>query len=129
MDIIKLAGIAIIGVSASILLKDKGKEYSVIIGVITAVIILISAITAFAPVIQFINNIAGQISGSGEYIAIMLKCIGICYICSFAQDLCEENGEKTLASGIELAGRAAVMLLCLPMIKKLAEMAFGMINM
>jgi hypothetical protein len=43
-------------------------------------------------------------------------------------DFCRQGGEGQLAGGVELAGKAELLLLCLPRLKELFELASGMLE-
>ena len=57
-----------------------------------------------------------------EYLTILFKALGICYITQFASDICKDCGENTLAVQAEIAGKIALMLLALPLFGTLAEL-------
>jgi stage III sporulation protein AD len=46
----------------------------------------------------------------------------------FTAELCRDAGEGALASRLELAGRAEILLLALPLIRELTALAAGMLG-
>jgi len=60
--------------------------------------------------------------GMGEhYLAILLKVIGITYICEFCASVCKDAGYGTVASQLEILGKLAVMFAGLPVLLAVAK--------
>lgn len=53
-----------------------------------------------------------------------MTVVAVAIICQTVCDVCKDNGENTLASVVEFAGNAEIILLSLPIIKKLLDTAF-----
>ena len=60
--------------------------------------------------------------------SILLKSLGICLITQIACDTCRDIGETAIASRLETAGKAAMLLLILPMFLGLLEQAVFLIG-
>ena len=73
-----------------------------------------------APLIQDIKGYA-ESSGAESYFAVMLKALAISLCCRMSADICRDCGENSLASRVELAGKAGIVILSLPVIKQLLE--------
>ncbi len=119
MDIIKIAALCIISSIMCSLFSKDNKEYSLYIKAAAACMILCGIIIYISPVIDSINNIFLRTGIESEYLTILFKAIGICYISQFAYDICKDCGENTLASQVEIAGKAALIMLAMPLIEKL----------
>ena len=50
-------------------------------------------------------------------------------ICKLCADICRDCGESSLASGIEGAGRIAIISLCIPVIGELMRLALKILEM
>ncbi|MEG0615345.1 MAG: stage III sporulation AC/AD family protein [Oscillospiraceae bacterium] len=127
MDIIAIAGICIVAVVLCKLLDKYGKEYSIFIGIAVSAIILISIIGLLKPVIATITDIFTQSGVSGEQLKILFKTLGICYITQFAYDVCKDGGENAIASQIEIAGKASVLIISLPLFTSLISIVSKLI--
>ncbi|MBR6594775.1 MAG: stage III sporulation AC/AD family protein [Clostridia bacterium] len=57
------------------------------------------------------------------YFGLLFKAVGISLLCTVAADICRDMGENGLANGVEGAGRAAILLLSLPVVRYLLESA------
>ena len=72
--------------------------------------------------IYSIDRITGYININMEYISILLKMLGISYICEFATNICKDAGYGAIASHIELAGRVTMVVMSLPILFHVIDM-------
>lgn len=122
-DVLRLCGIAILGLCAVLLLRERNLTFAVLCGggavlVIALYLLESGAITA----VQTITDAAAE-SAFADYAAILIKALGIAYISAFTAELCQSAGEGMLASAAVLAGKGELILLSLPMISRLLEIA------
>lgn len=61
-------------------------------------------------------------------VALLLKALGICLLTQLTADVCRDAGETALATHTELAGKAALLLLILPMFVQILDLAVTFIN-
>lgn len=118
----KLAAIAGLCISASVICRifDKeSREYGVLISATAAVIVTSVSIAALMPVIDFINSLYDAIGADEEYINILYKALGICYLTSAASGVCRDSGESALAATVESGGRISLAVMSLPLFKEI----------
>ena len=128
MDIFNIIAIGIVGSLICILLKQYKPEYATILALCCGVMIFAVIISMLTPIF---DNIKTLLSNSGvnlEYSKIIVKSLGICYISQLASDACKDSGQSMIASKIELAGKASILVLCLPLFEKLSNIAISLIN-
>lgn len=70
-----------------------------------------------------------KLGNSSEYIAIMLKSLGISFLVKICSDICRDCGEGSLAFGIESAGKLCVIYMCLPLISDMLGCANEILDM
>ena len=122
-SILKLCGVAIIGlVCASVMRTFKGNVSWLISGV-TGILIAGGAIAFLYPIITYIDEISNDTAFS-VYIETILKAFGISLISQVTSDVCRDCGENTIAGRVEFAAKACIMLLSLPVVKSLLCVAF-----
>ena len=63
-----------------------------------------------------------------EYFKVAIKALGIGYITSFIADACRDSGQSSLAAKAELAGKAAIFVLSLPLLISVLNIAVGLIE-
>lgn len=124
-SILKICGAAIISVVLAQVLKNRGSSLSGHLSEITGVTILISVIASLSPLISFVRELITGTEGSSDVIPLLMTVVAIAIVCQTVCDICKDNGENTLSSVVEFAGNAEIILLSLPIIKKLLDTAFG----
>lgn len=124
-DIIRICGICMIALIMTLLIKQFNIALSKSVPHVTAVIVIISALTALKPIIQYIkNSLSSVTSSSDELISVLFKAVAIALISQLISEFCRENGENVLASSLEFAANAQILLLSLPIITELLNIIF-----
>ena len=67
------------------------------------------------------NNLSENANLNERYMVIILKILGIAYIAQFGMEMCKDAGENAIASKIEIAGKALIMTVSIPIITGVAE--------
>lgn len=122
MDIFKICIIAIISVIVILTIKPQMANMSVLITIVSGVIIFMMIIPTLEEVITSILDIVSMLDIGIENISIILKIIGISYICEFSSQICIDAGENAIASKIELAGKMLIMFISIPIITRLLSL-------
>ena len=124
-NILKIGGAAIISVVLAQILKNRGSSLSGHLTEITAVTILISVIASLSPLVSFVRGLISGGDGETDVINLLMTVVAVAIICQTVCDICKDNGENTLSSVVEFAGNCELILLSLPIIKKLLDTAIG----
>ncbi|MGN0586942.1 MAG: SpoIIIAC/SpoIIIAD family protein [Oscillospiraceae bacterium] len=119
MDMIKIAAICIISAVICGILGAQGREYALYIKIAAVCMIMSAVVVYISPVIDGINSIFLRADIDDKYITVLFKAVGICYISQFACDICKDSGENALATQAELAGKAALIVLAMPLVEEL----------
>ncbi len=126
MDGEKLGLIAAVCVFAAALCRlfDNGaKEYGVLIKTIVSAGVMTAVAVGITPVLREIEELYSATGGSGEYLTILMKSLGICFLTQLAADICRDSGESALATQAEAAGKTALFVIALPLFHRAAELA------
>lgn len=115
MNIVSICGVAIVSAVLVITLKRHNHEISILISIGAAVIILLSVIEYVINSIESVSTILAQANISTEYVIILLKVMGICFLTEFTCDCTKEAGLDALSGNIALAGKVLVLVTSLPM--------------
>lgn len=128
MDVFIICVSAVVAAVFALLLKKYNPEIAMLTTLITGIIIFTAVLSALSPAIELLNRFSSLAPGVGDNVSILLKSIGICYICQFSADSCRDSGQSALAGKIELAGKVAVVLLCLPLLEEIVNLAMSIIG-
>ena len=126
LNIFSLAGVAIAGAVLSLVIRKNNPEQSFAITVSVCVLLLIWAIPSIASIMSTVNSISNY--ALLDDAAYLFKAVGICLVAQLAARVCVDYGQGSIASTIETAGTAAVVVLSLPMIEELLKIITGLIN-
>lgn len=97
-------------------------EYSTLLSIGACLFIVSFIIGRLGNVLDSIDRITGYININMEYISILLKMLGISYICEFATNICKDAGYGAIASHIELSGRVTMVVMSLPILFHVIDM-------
>ncbi len=128
MEFLSLIGVALTAAVLAVLLRQYKPDYALLIGIGAGVLILIAVITKAQPVFEEISTLMSGAHVNSEYILILIKSLGICFVAQLASDACRDAGESAIASKVELAGKFAVLLIALPLFGQIANLALSMMN-
>lgn len=127
-DIFKILAILLVSAVISIILKQKNGEYALLVsvsaGIITAAFILKHLNSSILTLKGYIEDYGIET----EYFKVALKALGIGYVTSFIADACRDSGQTSLASKAELAGKAAIFVLSLPLLISVLNIAVGLVK-
>ena len=116
MDIIKIGAIGITGVLLAVFFRSVKAAYAVYIGVITGLLIFgitLENLAVFMDEVQLFQSI---IQADNGFLTILLKIVGITYICEFCAGICRDAGYGAVGGQIEIFGKVMVLLTGLPIL-------------
>ena len=125
-----LLKICAIGIAALIIIsivKTYKPEFTVEVTLCAGMILLYFIIDSLKYGFGFIANIYEDLSYGTEYFPIILKVLGIAYITEFAAAICQDAGEKSIASKVELAGKIAIFFAAIPVFTSLLDLLNSLI--
>lgn len=115
-EMLKIAGMAILAVSAGMILRQYRPEMAVQVSLAAGIIILAYGLEAVLGIRDGVEAFLAKYGVSGESAKAIFKIIGIAYMAQFASDICRDCGENAVASKVELAGRVMMIVVAFPLI-------------
>lgn len=104
------------------MLNQYMPSYTIMITIVTGVIILMLIIPTLETVLVSIFGIINLVNIDLAQIGIIIKIIGIAYICEFCSQICIDAGQSAIASKIDLSGKVLIMIISLPIITDLINL-------
>ena len=127
-DIVKISVLAVVCTVVTALIKQYAPSYSSLAQIAALVAVLTLGMTfikdALSSALELMNVSAHQ----SEYIYLLIKALGIAVTAKFAADACRDSGSSSLAGAVELAAKAAILVLTMPMLKALAAAVSGLLG-
>ena len=122
MEIIKIIGIAFSAVIIIIIIKQYKPEFALYISLIASALILFLLLNKISGIVTLLNNLANKMSGtSQEFLKILIKITGIAFLTEFAVSICQDSGESSIASKVDLGGKIIIITMSIPIISSMLE--------
>ncbi len=128
MEIVRIALIGIVAGVLVVTVKQKQPELALQVSIIAGLIIFIYVLDYIVIAIDYIKDLVNKYNIPFETITVVLKIIGIAYICEFAVQVLKDTGENALANKVEIAGRVFIVVLSLPILSSFMNMVLGMLE-
>ena len=77
---------------------------------------------------SYIDRLTAYVSVNISYIDVILKMIGIAYICRFSSDICKDAGCNAMASQVEMAGKITLILLSMPILMGVIDLVVTIVE-
>lgn len=110
-----------------ILLRGQKSGFSTGVAATAAVLLFGTAVSELLPVMREVSEMANG-SGVGKWMAVMMKTLGIAVVVQFGADICRDSGETSIASKLEMVGKAEIILLALPLMRELIALAVRLVG-
>ena len=128
MLVFKIIGRGICSAVLAITVKQHRPELAIAVPILSAAAILSLCVPYLSSVLTMFENIAEESGIDTAYVKIVIKIIGVAYICQFASDICKDAGESSIAGKIELGGKIVIITMSMPIIYGLLELVSRIIN-
>ncbi len=128
MNIVTLCGFGILAAVLCVIVRQIKPESAVFVSIAAGIGILAAVVTAAAPSVGAITELAENAGIDGEFTKVLLKALAVCYITTLSADSARDAGESAVAAKLELGGRISIAMLSLPVFVELANMVTGLIG-
>ena len=126
-EIVKLCGAAVLTLAATLILKDSRAPHPEIAVLFFGILVLSRLIFNIGDVVEYLKKIS-EGTAAESYLTTLLKAAGIAYLADLTADMCRNSGEHGIASYVEIAGKTELIILALPLMSELLDLAVGMLN-
>lgn len=129
MWIIAAAAAGLVGTVLALILGQYRPEFRMLVTAAVTLLLMAMVLEQLSPVLEQLRSTMELTGLTGDYAAILFKAVGICLLTQLAGDVCRDSGESSIASKIELAGRAAILLTSMPLIQEVLAWAWELMNL
>lgn len=116
-------GLAVISLIAALFLEHYRRDIALVFTAVCGIVIFIGAVSRFSDIFVVFKEMFSAAGVESDILEMTIKSTGICYVTSFAADLCRDFGHTSLASNIELTGRLSILVIVLPLISYILDTA------
>lgn len=128
MNIISVCVLGVFAVLGGVALRKYNGELAAMMMISAVVLMCVMAIPVLSELFSSVRDLTSAANINSEYISVLIKSLGICYITQISVDICRENGSSSVASQIEIAGKLIILLLAVPLYGDLIAMIYGFLN-
>ncbi len=111
-----MVGVGLSATTLAALLRTKAPQFAMMVAFVAGIALLLMVLNSMDSVIQTLTQLAEAAKLDRNFLATVLRIIGIAYIVEFAAQLARDAGEGALASKIELAGKVGIVVLAIPIV-------------
>ena len=108
-------------------LRPQRPEVATVVSLAAGVAGLAMLVAEAGAVGEWFGSMAELFEQGGDIALAVLRGVGIAVTAELGSQLCADAGESAMAGRITLAGRVAVLSLCLPMLTELAQAVGGLL--
>ena len=119
----------IIAAAAAGLVGQYRPEFRMLVTAAVTLLLMVMVLEQLSPVLEQLRSTMELTGLTGDYAAVLFKAVGICLLTQLAGDVCRDSGESSIASKIELTGRAAILLTAMPLIQEVLAWAWELMNL
>lgn len=129
MWIIAAAAAGLVGTVLALILGQYRPEFRMLVTAAVTLLLMVMVLEQLSPVLEQLRSTMELTGLTGDYAAVLFKAVGICLLTQLAGDVCRDSGESSIASKIELTGRAAILLTAMPLIQEVLAWAWELMNL
>lgn len=112
----KIFMIAIAGIFFITVLKEQKASYGLLMTLAICIVMITSILNYAEILIDGMMVFEEFFDISENYLKLILKMIGITYLCEFGTQICKDVGQGAIAVQIEIFGKIMVLISGLPII-------------
>lgn len=105
-----------------IILKQYKPEFAIYVSIIAGILILFLTIDKITGIINLLQSISDKTYINKNFLNILIKITGIAVLTEFAVSVCNDSGEKAIASKIEIGSKVIIITMSMPIITSLLEL-------
>lgn len=111
----------IIGVLLALKLKNLNSSMWVYLSLGLSMFVLFYILNRLSFVLDFLDDVMGDIGLESGYFEILIKIIGISYLCEFTANICRESGFVAVAGQVEIGGKLTMMVMSMPILMAIVD--------
>ncbi len=121
MNIIKIISGVILGVLLIIKLRGEGSCVGTYLSIALSLFVVFYCLDKMSYVIDFFRSVTSKIGIESGYLEILLKIVGISYLCEFTSNICKETGCQAVAGQVEISGKLTMMVISMPILVAIVD--------
>ena len=125
--ILKICAVGITGLIIISIIKAYKPEFTVEAVLCTSIILLWFALEGLQQAFVYMESLYGRLTYGKEYFPVILKVLVIAYATEVTSARCEDAGEKSIGTKVELAGKIGIFFVAIPVFTSLLNLLDSLI--
>ncbi len=125
---IKIALFALVALVIIVVLRQYHPEYALLAATLSGAGILIFLVSQLAKPLFSLTEMLWNYGVSKEHTSYILKSLGICVITKFSTELCNDFGQTSLGTKVEMAGKITLLIISLPILQNILEVGLSLLR-
>ena len=110
-------------------LRQQRPEYAMLLSLACGLFVLFFLVGKMGNIFSQLQDLMTGLYGQSELTEIVLKALGICIVAELGSQCCRDAGETAIATKVELAAKAALVLMSIPIFQTLLEVAGELLHL
>ena len=125
-EIIKIALLGIAGVLFAIQFRQQRPEYTLLIGFALSVLVFSYVLGLTGQLLEEFAGLQQYLGDAKGYLGILMKVVGITYLCEFSAGICKDAGFSSVSDQLEILGKLSVLFAGLPILLSVIRQIYSM---
>lgn len=122
MGAVELSGVALLSAMMILLLREWRPSMAVPLRLGVVLLLTVASVGLFVPVVSRVRALL-SLAPEGALTAPILRAAGVALISELSAGFCRDLGENSVAQALVLFGRLEILVLCLPLVDALIDIA------
>lgn len=124
---LKTALLGIVTIIIAMAMKQGKAEFATFVSLTGSILLAWIAIQLLEGITGGLERLEQMVAIDMEYMALLMKMIGVTYLSEFASALCRDAGYSAVAGQIELVGKLTILTIGMPIVMALFELMAEMV--
>lgn len=124
---LRTALLGILTIMVAMAMRQGKAEFSTFVSFTGSILIAWIALQLLDGIVGSFERLERLLSIDMEYIALLMKMIGVTYLSEFSSSLCRDAGYSAVAGQIELVGKLTILTIGMPIVLALFELMVAMV--
>ena len=122
MSVVSLAGASLLAAFLILALRELRPSMALPVRLATSAVLTGATLALCVPVVARMRTLL-ELGGGAGVATLLLRALGVALVCELAAGFCRDLGEGGIADALTLFGKTEILVLSLPLIDDVLEMA------
>lgn len=127
LDIFKILSFALVSLVLILIVEKNNKEFGILLMLLASVGIFLAVFSSIREIVTLLKRLADGAGINSGYLTIILKATGIAYLVEIVKNVCQDAGNSSLASKVELSGKLGIAVLTIPLVTNIISLVEGLV--